>query len=461
MTAAFADDDLFHVLVSDDDMKRMNVDQLADAFRLSVIDASTLVWQTGMNGWRRLGSIADVEPEVEEELETAVLWAAPPPPPPVPAPRRRTTASFQTTAPYRAPVQQAPVWQEPEPAYYQPPQDSPASYFERPAYPSAPAYPTAAPAYPDPEPYYAPASYQAAAEPFAQPQLVSPVYSPALPAPDPYVLPRRRVDIPETIDFRRAPGSIRWGRWLMATLVLSLGVTVAYRQNFLRDGARKLGIEGTYLAAEHRATAFIGANSSPGVKRVLERLALLPGPNALPDAAPEPTPPSSKPAAAPILLGAAPMVAAPPCAAQPAEPQKAPETRSGPEPEVKTVSLNALPLLGRASSAKPTERSEEPSEPAVTRSRKSAAAQSDAEDDAEAAPVRQSKKKKARAERAERAAREESDEPAEKPVAKAKKEKPKASPLPPPPKDGNPLKAAMWSAVASDTKKLAARKQRD
>lgn len=453
MTAAFADDDLFHVLVSDDDMKRMNVDQLADAFRLSVIDASTLVWQTGMNGWRRLGSIADVEPEAEEEeLETAVLWAAPAPPPPVAAPRRRTTAAYQTTAPYRAPVHQAPVYQAPAPHH------SPASYFERPAYQqAAPAY-QPAPTYPEPEPYHEQASYQAAGEPFAQPELLSPLYSPAMPEPDPYVLPKRRVDIPEKIDFRRAPGSIRWGRWFVALLVMTGGVVGAYRQNLLRDGARGIGIESTYLVAEHRTTAFVSANSSPGVKRVLERLALLPGPNAQADAAPEPTPPASRAAAAPILLGAAPVVAAPPCVAQPAAAQKAPETKPTSEPEVRTVSLSALPLLGRASSAKPSaaERAEPP-EPAITRSRKSAPAKADADEEEETAPARPSKKKA-------RAEREASEEPEEKPVAKAKKEKPepskpKASALPPPPTDGNPLKAAMWSTVASDTKKLAARKR--
>jgi hypothetical protein len=459
VTAAFADDDLFHVLVSDDDMKRMNVDQLADAFRLSVIDASTLVWQTGMNGWRRLGSIADVEPELEaeEELETAVLWAAPLPPPPVPAPRRRTTAAYQTTAPYRATVPQAPVYQAP--AQAPAPHHSPASYFERPAYQqAAPAY-QPAPTYPEPEPYYAQASYQTVPDPFAQPELMSPVYSPALPEPDPYVLPKRRVDIPEKIDFRRAPGSIRWGRWFVALLVMTGGVVGAYRQNLLRDGARGIGIESTYLAAEQRTTAFVSAKSSPGVKRVLERLALLPGPNAQTGAAPEPAPPTSK-HAAPILLGAAPAVAAPPCVAQPIAPQKA-EIKQTSDAEVKTVSLNALPLLGRASSAKPAaaERAE-PSEPAITRARKSAPAKADADEEEDTALARPSKKK-ARAER-----REASEEPEEKPVAKAKKEKrepskPKAAALPPPPTDGNPLKAAMWSTVASDTKKLAARKQRD
>jgi len=457
VTAACADDDIFHVLVSDDDMKRMNVDQLADAFRLSVIDASTLVWQTGMNGWRRLGSIADVEPE-EEELETAVLWAAPPPPPPVRAPQRRATSTFRGTATYQPPAYQPPVYQPPvyqPPAYPPPvayqeaaPYGSPASYFEQAAYQPAP------PAYEAPE------TYPVAVEPWAQSEPVSPVYSPALPQPDPYVLPKRRAEIPDTIDFRRAPGSIRWGRWLVATLVLSSGLVVAYRQNLLRDGARAMGIESSYLAAERRATAFVSAKASPSVKSALTRLALLPGPNANAEAAPEPASLASKPAA-PVSLGAAPAVAAPPCVAELAEPAKAPEPKPEAEAEVKTVSLSSLPVLGGGSRAKSAEPSE-PSEPARSATPRR-------EVDAEEESPRRSKKQareeateepraKARAKANARAADEDQDEEA--PKAKRKQAKAEAA-LPPPPKDGNPLKAAMWSAVASDTKKLAARKQRD
>ena len=50
MTASFADNELWHVLIAADDMKRMNVEQLDDAFRLSLVDASTLVWKAGMKG---------------------------------------------------------------------------------------------------------------------------------------------------------------------------------------------------------------------------------------------------------------------------------------------------------------------------------------------------------------------------------------------------------------------------
>src|SRR5690606_10108085 len=66
MATSVADNELWHVLLASDDMKRMNVDQLDDAFRLSLIDGSTLVWKDGMERWRRLGSVADLEQELED-----------------------------------------------------------------------------------------------------------------------------------------------------------------------------------------------------------------------------------------------------------------------------------------------------------------------------------------------------------------------------------------------------------
>ena len=115
MTASFADQDIWHVLVASDDMKRMNVEQLDDAFRLSLVDASTLVWKTGMKTWERLGLVAGLEDEDEEEEAPAALahdetitkqmssdtlaqLVRLPPPPPKPAPLRGRTL---TPAPSR------------------------------------------------------------------------------------------------------------------------------------------------------------------------------------------------------------------------------------------------------------------------------------------------------------------------------------------------------------------------
>jgi hypothetical protein len=335
-----------------DDMKRMNVEQLGDAFRLSLIDASTLVWQAGMQGWRRLGSIADVEDDPEESIET---WASSSPPRPV--------------------------------AYA------------------------------------------------AQTQLLAPVYAPAMSASDPFAFSQRRADLPDQVDFRRASGSVRWGRRLVALLLITGGVLGAYRQNLLRDGARRIGIENEYLAAERRVTALVSAKAPASVKSVLERLALLPGPNAAPkpaalfDSKPAAFAPAT-PSSTPVMPTAAAAAAvAPPCVAVAKEPER--------EPEVKTVSFDSLPVLRRGSNdAKPLA----PRESASSRTDTPAAKKSNA------AP--RASKKSARSE-------------APKPIAKAAPKKPKAQPkphvAPRPPADDNPLNAAMRRVVAADAKKLTAR----
>ena len=224
MTASFADNEIWHVLVAADDMKRMNVEQLDDAFRLSLVDASTMVWKAGMKTWQSLGAVAGIE----DEPETVVRWIEPPPPP-------------------------------------------------RPLARPAPRPPS-----PSRKPAAVPQSFHTA----ITAPLVAPVYTPALQAPDPYVLPKRRVAIPSEVDFRRASGGVRWGRWLVALLLLTGGVLGAYRQNLLREGARRIGVENKYIAGERRVTAFVAAKAPPQVKNVLTRLALLPGPNAAPPPAP-------------------------------------------------------------------------------------------------------------------------------------------------------------------------------
>jgi hypothetical protein len=349
VTATSADNETWHVLMAADDMKRMNVEQLDDAFRLSLIDASTLVWQAGMQGWRRLGSIVDVEDDPEESIET---WAS-----------------------------------------------------------SAPRQPVA----------YA-----------SQAQLLAPVYAPVTSAIDPSVFSQRRAQLPEEVDFRRASASAHWGRWLVALLLISGGVLGAYRQNLLRDGARRIGIESKYLAAEQRVTAFVSANAPSSVKGALQRLSLLPGPNALPQpAASFDSAPPAVAAATPSLKPVAPTpvaAAAPPCVAAVKEPES--------DRDVKTVSFDSLPVLRRGShDAKPLALRE----PANSQTDKPAA------DKTDAAP--RPSQKKARKE-------------APKPIAMAapKPNAPsKARSAPPPPADDNPLKAAMRRVVASDAKKLTTR----
>lgn len=348
MTASYADNEIWHVLVAADDMKRMNVDQMDDAFRLSLIDASTLVWKTGMAGWRRLGSIAGIDDEPEVSMVRPAPVPAPPPAPPParPAPRASVTAT-------------------------------------------APAI----------------RAHQFVAQ------------TPVLHAPDPYVLPRRRVAIPSEVDFRRAPGGVRWGRWLVGFLLLTTGVLVAYRQNLLREGARSIGLENKYLASEHRVTAFVGASVPPQVKAVLERLALLPGPNAV----------------AQMTAFEGRSSAAAPAATTPTSP--APAKAAVPnEPEVKTVSLESLPLLNEAAPA-----AKAPAPSTVVASPRVASKPAPA-------PARVVEKPSH-----SRASTPEVEAPAPKPKAVAE---PKAEPKPaPPPANDNPLKAAIRMAIEKDSKK--------
>jgi hypothetical protein len=367
VTASFADNEIWHVLIASDDMKRMNVEQLDDAFRLSLVDASTMVWKAGMKTWQSLGAVAGID----DEPETVVRWIEPPPPPrPIgrPAPRPPSPRSL------------APV----------------------------------------------PASYHTAVTPVFAAPLVAPVYTPQLHAPDPYVLPKRRVSIPSEVDFRRASGGVHWGRWLIALLLITGGVLGAYRQNLLRDGARRLGIENKYLYNEHRVTAFVTAKAPAPLTNVLTRLALLPGPNALP-------PPATHTSAP---------VAPPPTLTPALEPAK-PSAAAANEPDVKTVSLDSLPVLGT-----------EPEAP------KAAVLAAVAPAPRAQTPVAKAPVAKAPVAKAERpAAAPKAAKP--EPVAKAEpkpKPEPKPKAEPPPPANENPLKAAIRLAIAADVAKAKAKK---
>jgi hypothetical protein len=364
VTASFADNEIWHVMIADD-MKRMNVDQLDDAFRLSLVDASTMVWKAGMNTWARLGSVAGIDDEAAVPL---VTHRAPPPPP----------------RPLARPV--------PKP----------------------------------PSPSRVPQSFHTAITPvFQAPTLIAPVYAPPLQAPDPYVLPKRRVAIPSEVDFRRSSSGVRWGRWLVALLLLTGGVLGAYRQNLLREGARRLGIENKYLHGEQRVTAFVSAKAPGPIKLALTRLKLLPGPNAAATAPAAAAPAAVTPAAVVESTKAPELVKA----AEPAKPA---------EPEMKTVSLDSLPVLtGELEAAKPAAVA-----PAAVPHR-AAAGKPAAVVERKAAPAKAAQP----AQPAQRA----KEKP--EPVAKAEPApKPRAAP-PPPAANDNPLKAAIRQAIAADNAK--------
>lgn len=341
MTASYANQEIWHVIVTSDDVKRMNVDQLDDAFRLDVVDASTLVWKNGMTGWQRLGAIAGLDADASD-------WE-----------------------PERWPPQ--PARRAPQPARW-PPQ--PARRAPQPAPPSA----------------------------FATPLYAPPLYPP----------PRTRASVPSYVDFRRSPGSIRWGRWLFSLLLLTSIVLVAYRQNLLREGARRLGVETKYLYGERAVTTLVTAKASPNVKHVLTRLALLPGPNALPA-------PAKARAQQPALTRAA-----------------------GPEPterDVKTVSLDSLPVL---TADEPAAAAPSPFMGAVIDRAAPLSAQSTAmPSKPKAAPVPAQARKASASEQRVKVDKREAPEP---------KAAPRPKPFTPVASD-SPLKAAIRSAIAAEQAK--------
>jgi hypothetical protein len=388
VTASFADNEIWHVMIADD-MKRMNIDQLDDAFRLSVVDASTMVWTAGMKTWRRLGSIADLE-----DAQTTAHSAPPPPPRPLPAPAR------------------------------------PAPFAVAPAFSSAPAKPAfAAPAFAAPGFPSAP----------VRTMPLAPVYTPQISAPNAYAFPRRAV-LDSDIDFRRRSGGVRWGRWFTAGLLVSVALLAAYRQNLLRVGARSLGVEQKYLHGEMRVTALVSKQAPAPIQAALRRLGLLPGPNAAELARSEHPTTENVAARAPTTLAAVTATA---------------EPRTKVDPDIKTVSLDSLPVLGGNSVPAPKEAApaapapspspapapvSHPSEPkpVVTKP----AAPKPAAPEPKAAPV-------AKAEPAHKAP----PPKAEPPVAKAEPPAHKAPALPPPSANDSPLKAAIRMAIAADSKK--------
>jgi len=243
------------------------------------------------------------------------------------------------------------------------------------------------------------------------------------------VLPKRRVAVPSEVDFRRGSGGVRWGRWLLALLLITGGVLGAYRQNLLRQGARKLGVETKYLASEHRAVAFVNAKAPYAVKLALTRLALLPGPNAVPELEPaaERVPATAAAAAPPPVTEAAKL-----------------STALNREPEVKTVSLDSLPLLATDAAPAKAAVAAAPVVAPAAKARASAAVRP--EPKAAPEPTRVAKVAKA--------------EPARKaePVAKAEPAKkaepaPKVKAEPPPPANESFLKSAIRSAIAADNAK--------
>jgi hypothetical protein len=172
------------------------------------------------------------------------------------------------------------------------------------------------------------------AEPiYRAPQAAAPLAAAPTALPDPYVLPRRPAALPSEVDFRRGSSGVRWGRWLGACVLLSAALLGSYRQGWLRQGAREIGLENKYVAGERRVTDFVAAKSSPALRSALTRLSLLPPSSAVAALGPSRL---SNTAATPVAA------TRPVAAAAAADARPTSEAQS----ELKTVSLESLPVLG-------------------------------------------------------------------------------------------------------------------
>jgi hypothetical protein len=436
VTASFADNEIWHVLIDADDMKRMNVEQLDDAFRLSLVDASTLVWKAGMKTWQRLGAVAGID------SDDGKSHAPPPPPAPRPAPaathhqqtvhhahafqqqqalQRQQQAALQQQAIQQQALQQRAIQQQQalqalqqQKQAYQQHLEQQRAHQEQAAYHGRQA-----------QAYQAQiARHTQAAQTAALARTVPVAHAFATTQPsmartaDPFALAKPRVALSSEVDFRRsARGGVRWGRWSLGVLLLAVATVGAYRQNLLRGGARLIGLERQYLASEWRTTAYLTAKAPYGARAVLTQLKLLPGPNALPPVALAPASPP-KPVATPAPVPAEPVVTPP----------------SNPS-DVKTVSLDSLPALaGAAAKVDP------PTEPAP----KAVAAQ--------VAPER-AERRAVKAERSAPPPRAEKPAPvarSEQPKPEKAKPEPKPRAEPPPPANESFLNSAIRSAIAAD-----------
>jgi hypothetical protein len=307
-----ADEELWHVRLSPDEVKVLTLDQLDDLFRLEVIEADALVWQPGMDEWLPLNVVAGLgddddaasavsiqvseppRPPARVGATTAVGWPpapgaplsqrpAPPPLsqrplPPAPVASHRPAPPPLSQRPAPAPLSQRPA---PAPLSQRPLPPAPVALSQRPAPPPLSQRPAPAPLSqrPAPPPLSqrplppAPAARHnslppqppqswvdprpvASVSPFAataQAQPLSP-YAVASPAPS-------------VADIGMAPRARSGGTFVIA-LALAAGAAVTlYRNAVVHAAAQSMGQETSYLQLE---TALGGP--SFGTPRAVERM---------------------------------------------------------------------------------------------------------------------------------------------------------------------------------------------
>jgi hypothetical protein len=332
------DDERWHVRLTDDDVKLMTLEQLDDAYRLSIVDSETALWKPGMREWQPLRVVAGLGPDDEEEavevdVEPEITRVGPTPydvtphapiqrmlPAPSPPFRPSTPPARSTPPPPRLVSTHRPAPIAPAPrSVVVPPAPVARSVAPVAMIPSAPA---PAPAYPQ-------ARAQMAWNPVSVPPVALSV------APGPYT----------------QKGSGGFGRLLLAVAFLTGSAVSLYRNDVLLDWARAGHLENQFLSAEHR---LLGGPAFGTVRAVATSATLWePAPTAAPVmqvGAPE----ASKPAPAPEAARATETaLSTPPVAhernAPPDEPKAEPKPKA--EPPSKPA---ALPSTSRTLQSRPT-----------------------------------------------------------------------------------------------------------
>jgi hypothetical protein len=224
-TLTMADDELWHVRISADEVKTLTLEQIDDLYRLDVIDADTQLWQDGMDEWLPLRVVAGLD---EAEVVNVSVPPTAPPPALAAAPVNAVDTLSSWPPAVAAPVAAQSSW---PPAVV--PSARPSAPVSKPPPPSArntalaatvPSFPPAAAPSSMPAPFgLAPSFAPPPVSGSVRPQMVTPV---------PYAYPKPTNPMPIVLV-------------ALAGLIVTL-----YRNDLIHAGARTVGQEGAYLKLE-------------------------------------------------------------------------------------------------------------------------------------------------------------------------------------------------------------------
>ena len=337
------DDERWHVRLTDDDVKLMTLEQLDDAYRLSIVDSETALWKPGMREWQPLRIIAGIEPDEEDEVdvEPEITRVGPTP--------YDVTPHAPTVPVQRVlPVPKAPLRSSPPPARSTPPPPRLVSMLP-------------------PAPVARPTRAAPACVPLAR---VTSIAAPVAAAPAPVrshqqVAPQPQAEIPWSLvsvpPVALSVAPVRYphpeqrsggfGRLLLGLAFLAGSAVSLYRNDVLLNWARAGHFENQFLSAEQR---LLGGPVFGTVRAVATFAPLW-----------EPTS-KSAPAAAETVL-AAPEANAPRPAAAPSNPPVAREVV--PPPAQPKASAIVVPTTEAAPKQAPKPKAEPPARAAAAASR--------------------------------------------------------------------------------------------